>query len=87
MILGGACLAVSILLLGVVWTRGRAASSATRAFWSLVVLVPVIGWVFFLCFFNPPSVQPKELQGRFSGRGVGSLLLSIKGKRGGGQDR
>ncbi len=72
---------VSAYLIGRLWLKGQGCSAAAKFFWTIILIIPVIGWVFFACFHNSPSVQPKELQGRFSGRGVGSLLLSIRGRR------
>jgi len=72
---------VSACLIVHLWWKGQDCSAAAKLLWTIVLILPVIGWVFFACFHNPPSVQPKELQGRFSGRGVGSLLLSIRGRR------
>jgi len=32
-----------------------------RFLWSLVFLVPVIGWVFYGGLYRPPPVQPKDM--------------------------
>jgi hypothetical protein len=63
------------------WTKNIGDSVLKKILWSLVLFIPVFGWIFYGAFYNPPAVQPRELQGRFSGRGVGSILLSIKGKK------
>jgi len=72
---------ISAFLIARLWMKKEGCSAIDRILWTIVLILPVIGWIFFACFHNPPSVQPKELQGRFSGRGVGSLLLSIRGRR------
>ena len=33
-----------------------------RLFWSLVLLVPVIGWVFYGGLYRPPPRQPKDVR-------------------------
>lgn len=44
------------------WVRYPRDAVLKRFFWSLVLLVPVIGWIFYGGLYRSPPVQPKDLR-------------------------
>ena len=54
LMLGAVCLTVSMCLIARLWIVHRRAAVISRLVWSLVLLVPVLGWLFFAAFFNAP---------------------------------
>ncbi len=76
-----ACLAVSVSAVVFLWTRRPGDCVLKKVLWTLILFIPFAGWVCCAAFYNPPSVQSEELQGKWSGRGRGAILLSIKGRR------
>ena len=53
---------ISVALIVSLWVRHRHDHLLKRLGWSLVLLVPVIGWVFYGGLYRPPPVQPKDMQ-------------------------
>jgi len=53
---------ISAALILSLWVRSRHDHLLKRLGWSLVLLVPVIGWVFYGGLYRPPPVQPKDLR-------------------------
>lgn len=62
------CAFVSASLLRRLW-RGEGDSAPRRLFWSAVVCVPLIGWVFYGCFYSPPGGNAIRAKGNASGWG------------------
>jgi hypothetical protein len=53
---------ISATLILSLWVRHRRDTVLKRLGWSLVLLVPVIGWVFYGGLYRPPPIEPKDLQ-------------------------
>ena len=53
---------ISAVLILSLWVRHRRDTVLKRLAWSLVLLVPVIGWVLFGGLYRPPPVQPKDMR-------------------------
>ena len=53
---------ISVALIVSLWVRYRHDHVLKRLGWSLVLLVPVIGWVFYGGLYRPPPVQPKDMR-------------------------
>jgi hypothetical protein len=47
------CLLVSLSMIGILWNNHRSDSVVKKLFWSLVLCVPFIGWVFYGAFYTP----------------------------------
>jgi len=62
---------LSALCMGYVW-RKRRVSSRTRIWWSLVSLIPLVGPLFCLAFYDPPTPQaPADQAQRTDGDSLG----------------
>jgi len=48
---------VSLSLLSRMWVVHRRTGLLKKLFWSVVLLVPLLGWIFYGAFFQPPSVS------------------------------
>jgi len=48
---------VSVSLLGRMWVVHRRTGLLKKLFWSVVLLVPLLGWIFYGAFFQPPSIS------------------------------
>ena len=53
---GGIYLCVSLALMNGLWRREGTAGK--KAFWSLALLIPVLGWLFYLAFYKVPASKP-----------------------------
>ena len=53
---GGIYLCVSLALMNGLWRREGTAGK--KAFWSLTLLIPVLGWLFYLAFYKVPASKP-----------------------------
>ena len=53
---GGVYLCVSLALMTGLWKREGTAGK--KAFWSLTLLIPVLGWLFYLAFYKVPASKP-----------------------------
>ena len=53
---GGIYLCVSLALMNGLWRREGTAGK--KAFWSLTLLIPVLGWLFYLPFYKVPASMP-----------------------------
>ena len=64
-----ACETVSVALIVSLWFRHAQDKTLKKLFWSLILLIPVIGWLFYLAFYVPPSSQGRaeQAEGTFSG--------------------
>ncbi len=49
------CFYVSVCLILRMWLREKKERFGKKVFWSLVLLLPVIGWVFYGAFYRPLS--------------------------------
>lgn len=63
-----ACITVAALLLRHLWTRPDG-SVRKRKLWSLVVCVPVIGWILYAVLYDPPRRNTVRARGGASGWG------------------
>ena len=52
--LGAVCLTVSLCLIARLWLLHRGDSVVGRLVWSGVLLVPILGWLFFAAFHHAP---------------------------------
>jgi hypothetical protein len=50
-----ACFCTSLYLIGRLWLSERKDRFGKKLFWSFVLLIPVIGWVFYGAFYRPLS--------------------------------
>jgi hypothetical protein len=48
---------VSLSLIIRMWLLHRRSHILKKLFWSFVLLVPLLGWLFYGAFFQPPSVS------------------------------
>ena len=55
---------ISAALILSLWLRHRRDHLLKRLGWSLVLLVPVIGWVLYGGLYRPPPVQRDDLRAR-----------------------
>ena len=58
---------VSALLLHNLWGKHPHDSPSKKVFWSVVVLIPVFGWVLYGCLYDPPSRNRKRPKADASG--------------------
>ena len=49
------CVFVSVCLIAQLWVTRRRDSTLRKIFWSLVLLVPIVGWIFYGGFYRPPE--------------------------------
>ena len=49
------CLAISASLITRLWTVHSSVSVRRKIFWSIALLVPLVGWIFYAGFFAPPA--------------------------------
>ena len=62
LLLGVAALSetIAVWLIGRLWSRKVSAPIPQKAFWTLVLLVPVFGPIFYGGFSSVPGVQPSD---------------------------
>ena len=53
--LGAVCLTVSLCLIARLWLLHSSDSFVGRLIWSGVLLVPILGWLFFAAFHHSPD--------------------------------
>ena len=46
---------VSLGLIGSLWTKHRRDRMAKKLFWTVVLCVPVVGWIFYGGMYKPPE--------------------------------
>jgi hypothetical protein len=51
----GICAFVSLSLIARLWVLHRRARAFSKVIWSIVLLIPVFGWLFFTAFFRAPE--------------------------------
>jgi uncharacterized membrane protein len=49
-----ACVLVSLCLITQLWLAHRSDSTLRKLLWSFVLIVPLVGWVFYGGFYRPP---------------------------------
>lgn len=52
----GIYLCISIFLLLELWSREG--TVAKKLFWAVVVMIPVLGWLFYMAFYKLPVSKP-----------------------------
>jgi hypothetical protein len=79
-ILAGLCAWVSLSLIARMWFVHRRAGLIKKLFWSLVLLVPIAGWIFYGALFHPPSVTGIRAPEDQSGENTpfGTLLPPVR---------
>lgn len=53
---GGIYLCVTLALMAGLWKREGTVGK--KAFWSLTLFIPVLGWLFYLAFYKVPASKP-----------------------------
>ena len=53
---------VSVGLIIHLWVRHPVDTVIKRLLWSVVLLLPFIGWILYGAFYSPPSVQPRDMR-------------------------
>ena len=61
------CIVISGRLILTLWLRHGQDSGVKKMFWSLVLLIPVFGWVMYGGFHKPPGENEIKAQGGASG--------------------
>ena len=67
------CLSVSSTLIIRMWYLYRRASFLKKGLWTIGLLVPFAGWIFYAAFFEMPGHNPNQCHdtsGAHSGAGV-----------------
>ena len=44
------------------WARHPVDTVLMRLLWSVVLLLPFVGWMLYGAFYSPPSVQPEDMR-------------------------
>jgi hypothetical protein len=53
----GVCIWITLSLIVRMWFIHRRVALATKLFWSVVLLIPLFGWIFYAAVFRPPTVS------------------------------
>lgn len=53
--LGAFCVWVSVCFIVRMWVTHRRASATKKLIWSLMLLVPLFGWLSYVAWFQPPD--------------------------------
>jgi hypothetical protein len=48
---------ISLSLIARMWLLHRQRAFVSKLAWTIILLVPLVGWVMYGAFFNPPSVS------------------------------
>jgi hypothetical protein len=54
-VIAGICAFVSLSLITRLWVLHRRARTMSKIVWSVVLLLPVFGWLFFAAFYRAPA--------------------------------
>jgi hypothetical protein len=46
------------------WVRHPVDTVLKRLIWSVVLLLPFVGWILYGAFYSPPPVQPKDMRAK-----------------------
>jgi hypothetical protein len=49
------CLWISLCLIARLWITQRSDALVRKFAWSIVLLVPLVGWLFYSAFYHPPA--------------------------------
>lgn len=60
------CICVSLVLLRNLWLKQNGPVEK-KLLWSIIVCIPLIGWLFYGGFYNPPRDNPIKAKGGASG--------------------
>jgi hypothetical protein len=52
------CLFVSLCLIARLWFTRRRDSALRKILWSIMLLVPLLGWLFYAAFYHAPEPGP-----------------------------
>ncbi len=55
LILAGLAVWISSILVVWIWVKHRDVSTPRKLLWTLVVMIPPLGWMLFWGFFRPPG--------------------------------
>jgi hypothetical protein len=58
------CGLISALLIVNLWRTHPTDPLLKRVFWTLVLCIPCIGWIFYGGMYQVPSIQPPELRAK-----------------------
>lgn len=66
---------VSLGLIGTMWLKHRKAHRTKKIFWSILLCLPLLGWVFYCALFFPPRRENgyPENNSAFTSGGFGSF--------------
>jgi hypothetical protein len=56
-VIAAACAFISLCLIARLWVVHSESSTLRKLVWSVVLFVPLLGWIFYCAFFHPPSVS------------------------------
>jgi len=60
------CAVVSLLLLRNLWLKQKG-TILKKIFWSVIVCIPLGGWIFYGGFYDPPGSNSTEAEGKACG--------------------
>ena len=46
------------------WARHPVDTVLKRLLWSVVLLIPFVGWIVYGALYSPPSVQPEDMRAK-----------------------
>ncbi len=55
------CFGISVVLILHLWLSYRRASLLKKIAWSLILLLPLLGWLLYFALFNPPGYSDTPL--------------------------
>ena len=62
---------VTLLLVVHLWAKHATDTLLSKVFWTLILLLPMIGWVFYWIFYAPPPVQGGADRAQEESNGLG----------------
>jgi hypothetical protein len=57
-VIGAVCAFVNLCLIARLWVVHPRDSIARKIVWTLVLFVPLLGWIFYGAFYRPPAYAP-----------------------------
>ena len=63
---------ISVLLTIHLWCAHDGDSPGRKLLWTLVITIPVVGWLFYGGLYNVPTVQPPQLRAKPT-PGIGAI--------------
>ena len=58
------CIVVSVLLILHLWIAHAGDSLGRKLLWTLILALPVAGWLFYGGLYKVPTVQPPQLRAK-----------------------